>query len=71
MGMPVGASDDPVYGADASKILQHVPVFIYHAPADEKTLNRLLLDDEVRVVIMGDHSLNRYRKTACAGQTIP
>lgn len=65
MGMPAGDAGNPIYGRTAQKVLGHVPVFIYHAPNDEKTLRRLLQEPQVRVIIMGDHSLNLFQNSAC------
>lgn len=69
MGMPAGETDDPIYVEVAQKTLRHVPMFIYHAPQDTQTLKRLLADQQVRVIIMGDHSLNLYSENACAPNT--
>ena len=68
MGMKNGDLDNPVYGSDAKKELGNIPMFIYHIPDDPTLLKELLNSNSVRVMIMQDHTLNRFDKNNCLVQ---
>ena len=68
MSMKNGELDNPVYGSDAKKELGNIPMFIYHIPDDPTLLKELLNSDSVRVMIMQDHTLNRFDKSDCQVQ---
>jgi len=65
MAMNYGAMDDPKYGPRTQEILGSIPLFIYHIKDDAEALNKLLKNDAVRVVLISDHSLDRYQLNAC------
>ena len=60
MGMNSGEGDRLIYGSETQRALRHVPMFIYHAPDDEQRLGELLDSSDVRVILVVDHSLDRY-----------
>lgn len=64
MAMNYGHPDDPKYGDRAQALLGNIPVFIYHVDEVEVAY-RLLEIDAVRVIMLGDHSLNHYAANAC------
>ncbi len=65
MAMNAGDADAPIYGRVARHALRHVPVFIYHVPDQPESLDPLLGNDNVRVIILRDHSTNKYSLNAC------
>ncbi|MFT5218987.1 MAG: hypothetical protein ACI9LO_001456 [Planctomycetota bacterium] len=67
MGMNYGRIDDPIYGERAGQLLAGIPVFVYHVDDDAETLENLSKMDSVRVILVENHSLNRYRLNGCAG----
>jgi hypothetical protein len=64
MAMNYGNADDPKYGNRARAVLKDVPVFLYHVD-DLDVLARLVDIPAVRVVMAGDHSVDRYSLGAC------
>ena len=64
MAMNYGAADDPKYGSRAREVLRNVPMFIYHVD-DLDVLEQLVDVPSVRVVMAGDHSVDRYLLGAC------
>lgn len=66
MAMNYGPIEDPRYGPRTRNILGNIPLFIYHIEDDSAALNQLLLNPSVRVILVRDHSVNRYRLNACA-----
>lgn len=67
MAMNNGSIDDPIYGPHTQNSMGNIPVFIYHAEDDIKLLASLSASRSVRVVIMDNHSLNRYQFNDCDG----
>jgi len=64
--MKYGHINRPVYGEKTQKILGDIPVFLYHIPDHNQTLNRLLCTPQVRVMLVGrDQSLNRFHLKGC------
>lgn len=66
MGMDTGTADAPIYGPETRRLLRNVPLFLYHAPDDAAFLGELLGSPDIRVLLMQDHSLVRYRLLAPA-----
>lgn len=64
MAMNYGDADDPKYGSRAREVLKDVPVFLYHVD-DLDVLAQLVDVPAVRVVMAGDHSVDRYSLGAC------
>lgn len=60
MGMNSGEPGALIYGPEACRALRNVPVFIYHTPDESDRLGELLAAPDVRVILVGDHSLDRY-----------
>ncbi len=65
MAMNAGDADAPIYGSTARRSLRHVPVFIYHVPETSEALQPLLENENVRVIILRDHTSNKYSLDAC------
>ena len=65
MGINYGRIDDPIYGDRARQLLAGIPVFVYHVDDDAETLENLAKTNTVRVILVENHSLNRYRLNAC------
>ena len=65
MAMNYGPMDDPKYGPRTQELLGDIPLFIYHIEDDRAELERLLRIRGVRVILVRDHSLDRYRLNAC------
>lgn len=66
MAMNSGTADEPIFGWAARDSLRNVPLFLYHAPGEAPFLINLVRETNVRVVLAGDHRLNRYRLNACS-----
>ena len=66
MSMESGSADEPIIGESAKKLLRHVPLFLYHTPDEPERIRRLLAMENVRVILLRDHSLDRYQLTADA-----
>lgn len=62
--MNYGDADDPKYGSRSREVLKDVPVFLYHVD-DLDVLEQLVGIPSVRVIMAGDHSLDRYSLDAC------
>ena len=65
MAMNYGSMDDPKYGARTQRLLGNIPLFVYHIEDDAAALNRLQKVRGVRVILVSDHSVDRYRLNAC------
>jgi hypothetical protein len=65
MAMNYGPMNDPKYGVRTQEMLGDIPLFIYHIEDDRAGLERLLRIRGVRVILVRDHSLDRYRLNAC------
>ncbi len=65
MAMNYGPMDNPKYGPRTQALLGDIPLFIYHIEDDRNELERLLRIRGVRVILVRDHSLDRYRLNAC------
>ena len=68
MSMESGPADEPVFGSDASRLLRHVPLFLYHVPDETELIQGLLALDNVRVVLPRDHTLDRFDLRATASK---
>jgi len=65
MAMNYGEVNNPIYGSNTQKLMSNIPVFIYHVADKPALLAGLLRLASVRVVLMQNHSLNRYGVDAC------
>ena len=65
MGMNYGAIDDPFYGPRTRQLLGDIPVFLYHVDDIPELLMMLSRLDTVRVILVLDHSRDRYSVSAC------
>ncbi|MFT5050525.1 MAG: hypothetical protein ACI8QZ_001927 [Chlamydiales bacterium] len=65
MGMNYGMLDDPIYGARTRQSLGTIPVFIYHVDDDASVLDELTHLEAVRVILVKNHSVNRYDLSGC------
>jgi len=65
MAMNYGAMDNPRYGPRTQELLGDIPLFIYHIEDDAEALDKLVNNDAVRVILVRDHSLDRYQLNAC------
>ncbi len=64
-GLNYGSLDEPIYGPHTRAALRHVPAFVYHVPPDEALLRELCHDDAVRVILVENHSLDRFGIDGC------
>ncbi|MEZ6015944.1 MAG: hypothetical protein R3F49_12570 [Planctomycetota bacterium] len=69
LGMNTGTAEKPIYGPETRRLLRNVPAFVYHAPDDAEFLNGLLASPDVRVILVQNHSLDRYGMRAGAADT--
>ena len=65
MGLNYGGIDAPIYGKVTQASLAGIPVFVYHVDDDAETLKLLSMMKAVRVILVENHSLNRYSVNAC------
>jgi hypothetical protein len=65
MGMNFGDKDNPIYGEVTRENLGGIPVFVYHVEDDINILKMLSSLKAVRVILVENHSLNRYHINAC------
>ena len=65
MAMNYGAIDDPFYGARTRQLLGDIPMFLYHVDDVPELLMMLSGLDTVRVILVLDHSRDRYSVNAC------
>ena len=65
MGMNYGALEDPIYGERTKAALGNIPMFIYHVEPDPAILQSLATSGSVRVILVENQSLNRYRLSGC------
>ncbi len=65
MAMNYGEIDDPIYGPQTQKSMGDIPVFIYHVVDDAELLSALSASASVRVILVENHSLNRYQLNSC------
>jgi hypothetical protein len=66
LGMHYGKLDNPTYGDKMKEILGDIPVFLYHVPDDRELLDRLIDNDQIRVMLVGrDINLNRFDRNKC------
>jgi hypothetical protein len=68
MGMNSGEGDALIYGPETQRALRNVPMFIYHTPDEDARLEHLLGAGDVRVILIVDHSLDRYGLRAPQGE---
>lgn len=69
MAMNYGEIDDPIYGPRTRRQLGNIPVFIYHVDDHAETLQALSNMPAVRVILVENHSLDRYGVNACAANS--
>jgi hypothetical protein len=67
MAMKYGDLGNPVYGPKAIAALGNIPVFIYHVPDDPALIQELSKSPVVRVFMLNDHTINRYKTNTCNG----
>jgi hypothetical protein len=60
MGLGYGDVDDPVYNHISETVLKSVPLFIYHVPNERELLQRLSDQDNVKVLLNSDESVNLF-----------
>ena len=65
MAMNYGGIDDPFYGQRTRKSLGNIPVFLYHVYDIPQVLKMISRLEAVRVILVLDHSLDRYGLNAC------
>ena len=65
MGIKSGDSELPIYGDRSRELLKYVPTFVYHVPDDNKILAELIQSNSVKVIIMQDHSINKFKLSNC------
>ena len=65
MAMNYGSIDDPIYGPHTQRSMGDIPVFIYHVADDAELLSTLSASTSVRVILVQNHSLDRYNTNAC------
>ena len=66
IGMHYGKLDKITYGEKTVELLGEIPVFLYHVPDDKILLDKLLLNRQVRVMLIGrDMNLNRFDRNSC------
>lgn len=63
MSMESGAAEELVLGSDATRLLRHVPLFVYHVPNENQLFEELVGLSDVRVVLPRDHTLDRFGLT--------
>ncbi|NOR51562.1 MAG: hypothetical protein GQ470_02985, partial [Gammaproteobacteria bacterium] len=67
IGMTHGSVDEPIYGPDTQKSLGNIPTFLYHVPDNSGLLERLVVNDSVRVMLVGrDLSIDRFNNGLCS-----
>ncbi len=66
MSMNSGSAEQPIYGPEVRRCLRRVPVFLYHVPDDETLLAELVAENNVRALLVVDHSADRYQLRAPA-----
>lgn len=64
LSMETGTADRWVFGSSTRKAVQDVPLFLYHAPADEELLAGAIGEDNVQVIILRDQSKDLFRWSA-------
>lgn len=65
MGIDYGEIDDPVYNAISERVLQHVPMFVYHVPDNLPLIQRLAQQDNVRVILNANEMAAGFDVSAC------
>lgn len=60
LSLETGELNEPVYGPAAQRLLGQVPLFLYHAPNDDDLLARLLGSSAAKVILLRDHSCDRF-----------
>lgn len=68
LALESGDIDDPVHGPRSRRILRNVPLFVYHVPDDPGLMRQLALQDNVRVILPRDHTLDRFSYVPVPGQ---
>lgn len=59
--------EDPIYGVRLKELYKGIPLFLFHVPDNEQLLDELLINKDVRVVLVGkDLSINRYHRNTCS-----
>lgn len=65
MAMSYGPMDDPRYGPRTQRSLGSIPLFVYHIEDEAEALDRLQKVHGVRVILIADHSVDRYQLDSC------
>ncbi len=60
LALESGDVDDPVHGPRSERILRNVPLFVYHVPDDAGMMRQLALQENVRVILPRDQTLDRF-----------
>ena len=68
LALESGDVDDPVFGPRSRRILSNVPLFVYHVPDDPGLMRQLALQDNVRVILPRDHTLDRFSYVPAPGR---
>lgn len=69
MAMNYGEVDNPIYGKNTRLLLGDIPVFVYHVADDSAVLGDLVATPAVKVILVQNHSLDRYGLNACAANS--
>ena len=65
MGIDYGEIDDPVYNDISERVLQNVPMFVYHVPDNQALITRLAQQDNVRVILNANETVAGFGVSAC------
>lgn len=68
MAMNYGELDDPIYAEHTRRLMADIPVFIYHLDDHADTLMMLAKHPPVRVILVENHSLDRYGVSSCSAE---
>ncbi len=60
MGLEGGDPNDLVHGPNSTRILRDVPLFVYHVPHDVTQMTELALQENVRVILPRDQTLDLF-----------
>ena len=66
MGIDYGEIDDPVYNDISERVLQNVPMFVYHVPDNQALITRLAQQDNVRVILNANETVAGFGVSACS-----
>ena len=66
MGIDYGEIDDPVYNDISERVLQNVPMFVYHVPDNHSLIARLAQQDNVRVILNANETVAGFGVSVCS-----